>query len=313
MIVKFHEAVKLLKNDEVVAVPSETVFGLAASIHSPRAIRKIFSLKGRPPINPLIVHFSSVEQILEFVDIDAQLLVYLKSMWPGPLTLVAPLKKELDTAITAGLNTLAVRIPNHPVFLDLIREVGPLAAPSANRSGLPSATRAWHIEEDYDGQVPMVEGAPPIHGLESTIIIQKEGYLEIGRLGATPIERLREHFTIHTTNSVESAPICPGQLLRHYSPNCELTNNISADFEAIVGYGDVTYHWNLPLYNLGSKQDPSGIARNLYEMLRRLDVDKIKKAFVDLDIPSHGLYAPIQERLSRALVKKTNLQGGIHV
>lgn len=313
MIVKFHEAVKLLKNNEVVAVPSETVFGLAASIHSPEALRKIFSLKGRPAINPLIVHFCSIEQVLEYVEIDSKLLEHLSSMWPAPLTLVAPLKKELDSAITAGLNTLAVRIPNHPVFLDLIREVGPLAAPSANRSGLPSATRVWHIEQDYNGQVPIVEGEPPIHGLESTIIIQKEGYLEVGRLGATPIDCLRKHFTVHLAKAVESAPICPGQLLRHYSPNCELTTDFSKDFEAIVGFSDTPYPWNLPLYHLGSKQDPVMIARNLYETLRRLDFDKIKKAFVDLDFPSDGLYAPIQERLSRAIVKKTNPKGSIHV
>lgn len=312
MIVKFHEAVKLLKNDEVVAVPSETVFGLAASIYSPLAIRKIFSLKGRPAINPLIVHFCSIEQVLEYVEIDSKLLEHLKNLWPGPLTIVAPLKKAIDTSITAGLPTLAVRIPKHPVFLELIQEVGPLAAPSANRSGLPSATRVWHVEQDYEGQVPVLEGLPPIHGLESTILIQKKDYLEIGRLGATPIDSLKEHFAIQPSKALHLAPTCPGQLLRHYSPLCELTKNLSSDVEAIVGFNDAIYPCDLPSYILGSKKDPVRIAQNLYDTLRLLDLDKIQKAFIDLDFPTHGLYAPIQERLNRAIQKK-NLEGSHHV
>jgi L-threonylcarbamoyladenylate synthase len=313
MIVKLDEAVKLLKNHEVVAVPSETVYGLAGSISSPTAIRKIFTLKGRPAINPLIVHFSTLNEVLEYVILDPKLLCYLERMWPGPLTIVAPLKKPLDTAITAGLKTLAVRIPRHPVFLELIRQAGPLAAPSANRSGLPSATRVWHIEKDYNGLVPIVEGDPPTHGLESTILIQKEGHLEIGRLGATSIDLLREDLPIFESKTPLEAPTCPGQLFRHYSPACFLSSQLSETTEALVGFIDVEYHSPLPLYSLGSIKDPIEIAQNLYEILRLLDQDQIKEAFVDLDFPSYGLYAPIKERLSRALVKKPNPQGGIHV
>lgn len=313
MIVSIEKAIELLKSKHVVAVPSETVFGLAASIHFPEAIKKIFEIKGRPSKNPLIVHFSSLEHALEYVDIDQSLIPHLEKFWPGPLTLVAPLKKNVDPTITANLSTLAVRVPNHPVFLELIREVGPLAAPSANRSGFPSATRSWHIEFDYGCSVPIVEGVEPEHGVESTILIQKEGYLSLGRLGATPIEPLKPFFKIVESTENPTAPQCPGQMFRHYAPKCKLTTTLSAEVEAIVGFTDVDYPFSKPLYPLGSVHDPKQIAHQLFETLRLLDHDHIGLAYVDTNFPSHGLYLTIHERLSRAIQETFNQNRELYV
>jgi L-threonylcarbamoyladenylate synthase len=313
MIVSIEKAIELLKSKHVVAVPSETVFGLAASIQFPEAIKKIFEIKGRPSKNPLIVHFASLKQALEYVDIEQSLIPHLEKFWPGPLTLVAPLKKEVDPTITANLSTLAVRVPSHPVFLELIEAVGPLAAPSANRSGLPSATRSWHIEFDYDGTVPIVEGIEPEHGVESTILIQQEGFLTLGRLGATPIEPLKPFFKIVEAAENPISPQCPGQMYRHYAPKCKLTTTFTQDVEAIVGFIDVDYPFCRPLYPLGSVHDPKQIAHQLFETLRLLDHDHIGLAYVDTNFPSHSLYLTIHERLSRAIQETFNLNRELYV
>jgi len=240
--------------------------------------------------------------VLTYVDIDLTLLPTLERLWPGPLTIVAPLKKEIGHLIppqvTAGLQTLAVRIPRHPTFLELIRRVGPLAAPSANLSGLPSSTRSWHIESDYHGQVPIVEGDIPEFGVESTILIQKEGFLEIGRLGATPIDSLKEFFSIQEGDDTIN---CPGKLFKHYSPHCHLTTKLTENVQAIVGFHDKNYPSQPLFYNLGARDDPRMIASRLFETLRLLDLDKITLAYVDTDFPHRGLYTTIHERLSRAL------------
>ena len=313
MILSKKEAIDILKTGGVVAVPSETVYGLAASIDHPQAVSKIFSMKGRPSKNPLIVHFKSIDQVLEYLDLQNDVAAHLKHFWPGPLTIVAPLKKKLDPSITAGLPTLAARIPSHPVFLELIEAVGPLAAPSANRSGLPSATRAWHIENDYLGNVPIVEGDPPKHGLESTILIQKGPLFEVGRLGALSIEELERYFTISHPTSTHSTPVCPGQMFRHYSPRCVLVDEWSKKIEAVVGFADVKYPNDLPLYALGPIHDPVAIASNLFETLRLLDQNQVQKAFVDFNFPLHGLYASIRERLLKATQQTTNLKEATHV
>jgi L-threonylcarbamoyladenylate synthase len=313
MIVSIEKAIELLKSKHVVAVPSETVFGLAASIHFPEAIKKIFEIKGRPSKNPLIVHFASLEDALEYVDIEQSLIPHLEKFWPGPLTLVAPLKKKVDPTITANLPTLAVRVPNHPVFLELIRAAGPLAAPSANRSGFPSATRSWHIEFDYSGTIPIVEGMEPDHGVESTILIQQEGFFTLGRLGATPIEPLKPFFKIVDALANPAAPQCPGQMFRHYAPKCKLTTILSTEVEAIVGFWDVNYPFPKPLYPLGSVHDPKQMAHQLFETLRLLDHDHIGLAYVDTNFPTHGLYLTIHERLSRAIQETFNLNRELYV
>ncbi|MBM3196566.1 MAG: threonylcarbamoyl-AMP synthase [Chlamydiae bacterium] len=313
MILSKKEAIDILKTGGIVAVPSETVYGLAASINHPQAVSKIFSMKGRPSKNPLIVHFKSIDQVLEYLDLQNDVAAHLKHFWPGPLTIVAPLKKKLDPSITAGLPTLAARIPSHPVFLELIEAVGPLAAPSANRSGLPSATRAWHIENDYLGNVPIVEGDPPKHGLESTILIQKGPLFEVGRLGALSIEELERYFTISPPTSTHSTPVCPGQMFRHYSPRCVLVDEWSKKIEAVVGFANVKYPSDLPLYVLGPIHDPVAIANNLFETLRLLDQNEVQKAFVDFNFPLHGLYASIRERLLKATQQTTNLKEATHV
>ncbi|MFZ4773009.1 MAG: L-threonylcarbamoyladenylate synthase [Chlamydiia bacterium] len=313
MFVSIAEAIELLKTKKVVAVPSETVYGLAASIAFDEAIERIFTLKGRPSKNPLIVHFASIKDVLEYVAIDPLFTPELEKLWPGPLTIVAPLKKGISPLITAGLDTLAVRIPRNPVFLELIRAVGPLAAPSANRSGLPSATRSWHIENDYDGQIPIIEADLPSIGLESTILIQREKTFELGRLGATPIDSLKEFFPISSATLESETPLCPGQLLKHYAPNCNLTTEWTPEVEAIVGFHDVTYTIDRPLYNLGTKNDPRMIAERLFETLRLLDLDKIRLAFIDTNFPNHGLYKTLHERLSRALRQKPTQIKGTYV
>ena len=296
------QAANILSKDGVVAVPSETVYGLAARIDSELGIDQIYTLKGRPSKNPLIVHFASIDQVLEFVDIDFKYLPALNVLWPGPLTFVAPLKKSITNKITAGLPTLAVRVPAHPTFLRLIEKVGPLAAPSANKSGLPSATRAEHVIEDYAGKVAVIEDPLSLQlGVESTILIQKDGVLHLGRLGACPLDDLKDFFSVEDQIVIENKPICPGQLFRHYAPCCKLVQHLDQTIEAIVGFTDRAYPSCYPFYSLGSSTDPKAIAQTLFETLRKLDRDHRRCAYIDTDFPNFGLYATITERLKKAI------------
>lgn len=293
MRIPLSDAITLLDTG-VVAIPTETVYGLAARVDRPDAIDQIFTLKNRPRENPLIVHLASPASLSHYTDepIEPALL----SLWPGPLTLVLP-SKNLSSTITAGLPTAAFRVPDHPLALALLAQTGPLVAPSANLSGTPSATHPSHIEHDFGPDFPLLDGGPCANGLESTILAKKNGLWRILRLGALSAETLAPLLG-YTPEIVapSSKPECPGQLFKHYSPKARLVVEGPAD--AVLGFSDRAYP--LPLVSLGPSTDPSTLASNLYDALRRLDTLGYGTVLIDTNFPRTGLYTTLYERLMKA-------------
>lgn len=218
----------LLRDGAVVAIPTETVYGLACSIDHPEAIRRVFALKGRPSDNPLIVHVHSVDQACELVcEADREVLRLVGSLfWPGPLTIVLKRSGRVSDLVTAGLDTVAIRIPDHPVALDILRQAGcPLAAPSANISGRPSPTRASHVEEDFGDLVPVIDAGPCVHGLESTVVRFVDGHCVVLRLGAIDRDTLQRSlpgYEVRVAGQADESYRSPGTRYRHYAPRARL-------------------------------------------------------------------------------------------
>lgn len=220
-------AAEALLQEEVVAFPTETVYGLGALYDKPAAIRKVYRVKGRPADNPLIVHLSDIAQVKPLVtEIPELALALWRQFAPGPLTLIFKRSARVPDTVTAGLDTVAIRLPAHPLAIRLIDAVGvPLVAPSANRSGRPSPTRAWHVLEDFDGKIPYIlDGGPCEHGLESTVLDITGETPTILRPGAVTREQLsaflgREVLSFQGGEvPAATAPRAPGMKYRHYAP-----------------------------------------------------------------------------------------------
>lgn len=306
MHINLDEAADKISQGEVVAVPTETVYGLAASLHHPEGIKKIFTLKGRPSTNPLIVHLTDPKQLAVYAkEIPLQTDLLINAFWPGPLTLVLPANIELiPNIVRAGLSTAAFRIPSHPLTLKLLNKVKvPLAMPSANRSGRPSATCRRHVEEDFGLDFPVFDGGNCTHGVESTIIFYTDAQWKIVRLGATTPEMLQKVLGYRpevVAKKTGENPICPGQLFRHYAPLAKLILGIDSSADVIIGFVERAYPEFEKVLHLGSLYAPEQAAENLYRLLRHLDQEKIQAACVDIDFPKEGLWQTIHERLMRA-------------
>lgn len=307
------KAITLLNADEVVAIPTETVYGLAGNIFSEKAIKAIFETKKRPFFNPLIVHIPSVDylsNIVEEVPEKAKLLA--KAFWPGPITLVLKKKEIIPDIITAGKNTVAVRVPNHPVTLKLLNELDfPLAAPSANPFSSISPTTAEHVETYFKDKIKMVlDGGACTSGIESTIIGFENDEPIIYRLGSTAIEDIETVVgKIEVKNKKEIAPDAPGMLERHYAPKTKtvLTDNISATLNLYSNkrIGLITFRSEIEddaidvqiaLSKTGSMQES---ASNLYDVLHQLDKMELDVIIAE-KFPDYGLGKSINDRLTRA-------------
>jgi L-threonylcarbamoyladenylate synthase len=288
------EAARLILAGEPIAVPTETVYGLAADATNAEAIARIYQAKGRPHFNPLIVHvpdLASAERIGLFDD-EARALT--QKHWPGPLTLVVPLREDAGIAsiVTAGLLTVAIRVPAHAAMQALLRAVGrPLAAPSANASGSISPTRASHVLKSLDGRIPLIiDAGPTERGLESTIVAATGGALRLLRPG--PIEIAAR---VANGSTIEA----PGQLASHYAPSKRLRLNVSAaeDDEYLIGFGAVDSDANL---------SPSGdlveAAARLFDLLHVADASP-KARIAVAPVPGNGLGAAINDRLRRAAAR----------
>ncbi len=223
-----HRAAELLRSGEVVAIPTETVYGLACRIDRPQAISRVYELKGRPADNPLIVHVSSVAQARELIDAaDLPILERLATaFWPGPLTLVLRRSASVSDTVTAGLDTVAVRMPAHPVALEILRLAGcPLAAPSANVSGRPSPTRAEHVQQDFSDRVMVIDAGACDHGLESTVVRVLGNDCLVLRQGAIPKQDLQALLTgmfVRNADQGDQAHRSPGTRYRHYAPKADV-------------------------------------------------------------------------------------------
>lgn len=222
-------AAQILRMGGIVGVPTETVYGLAGCIDRPEAIDEIFRRKGRPQDNPLIVHVADVEMARDLARAEGAdaLLALGKVFWPGPLTIVVPSVERVPMNVRAGLDTVAIRIPAHPVFQDLLRSVGcPLAAPSANVSGRPSPTRAEHVRHDMGDDVCIVDGGSCQHGIESTVVRVIGDTIHVLRPGAVRVEDLQSvaGFTVLPSWNLASqaAPASPGMKYRHYAPEARM-------------------------------------------------------------------------------------------
>lgn len=219
--------IELIKSGDVVAFPTETVYGLGADAWNPSAIKKIFKIKGRPADNPLIVHISDMEQLEDFAtDIPDSAKKLMTSFWPGPLTMVFKKKPEVLDIITAGLNTVAVRIPDHELALKFLSKTGPLVAPSANKSGRPSPTKAEHVLKDLGSNFPVIDGGATQVGLESTVLdltSEIPTILRPGKIGKEDIEAvLNISVQTNTSKADDNTPKSPGQKYSHYKPKAKV-------------------------------------------------------------------------------------------
>lgn len=287
------EAARLILAGEPVAVPTETVYGLAADATNAEAVARIYEAKGRPSFNPLIVHvsdFNEARQVADFGPLSTEL---AETHWPGPLTIVAPLKANSPIAslVTAGLPTIGVRVPGHRAIQALLQAVGhPLAAPSANASGSISPTRAEHVERSLGGRIPLIldDGACP-RGIESTIVAETGGELRLLRRGPLDIEGAA---FAAAGAKLES----PGQMASHYAPSKPLRLNASQGKggEYLIGFGPVPGDSTL---------SPSGdlveAAARLFDRLYAADASSGKTIAV-APIPERGLGLAINDRLRRA-------------
>ncbi|MEM7060909.1 MAG: L-threonylcarbamoyladenylate synthase [Pseudomonadota bacterium] len=291
-------ASQLLRAGEIVAFPTETVYGLGGDATNGEAVAKIFDVKGRPSFNPLIVHVASVDKAEALIELPPKGRTLAQMLWPGPLTLVGRLRpgKGLADLVRAGLPTLAVRVPDHPVAQALLRAVGrPLAAPSANPSGKVSPTTAQHVHDLMSGRIAgVLDGGAAAVGLESTIIGFENLEPVLLRPGGVTVEEIAK--LVDTAPNPPSSAVvnAPGQLQSHYAPVAEVEMNATED--PVLGFGAIEGQ-----VSLSPDGDLTEAAANLFGMLRLMD-----EALKDGDvltvapIPEEGLGRAINDRLRRA-------------
>jgi L-threonylcarbamoyladenylate synthase len=291
------EAARLILAGQLVAVPTETVYGLAADATNAEAVARIYAAKGRPRFNPLIVHVPDLESAERIGRFDGEARKLAKSHWPGPLTLVVPLLKDaaVPGIVTAGLQTIALRVPAHPAMQALLRACGrPLAAPSANASGLISPTRASHVIASLNGRIPLViDGGATQRGIESTIVAATDGRLRLLRRGPIEVDATE----VKRASAIEA----PGQLASHYAPRkpLRLDATEAEEGEYLIGFGAVSGN-----SSLSETGDPVEAAARLFDLLHQADASSCRRIAI-APVPGNGIAAAIRDRLKRAAVPRT--------
>jgi len=321
---------RLLQNGELVAVPSETVYGLAADALSPEACEKIFAAKARPKADPLIVHICELAQLPALAHAGPIAQKLASVFWPGPLTLVLPKAATVPPIVTAGRDSVAVRMPQHPLFLALLKTSGlPLAAPSANPFGYVSPTCAAHVKAGLGGKIPAIlDGGPCPIGLESTILDARDerrlrilrpgaiGTEELSAIAGVPVEGVNPSAAVSGASaSTTQAQLAPGLLSRHYSPRARvvLYPEIPKNVAAAAGTGEALLYFQKPSTQrrpsgaahcawLSAHGDQAEAARALFATLRALDGKGFHKIHAER-APEGPLSAAINDRLRRAAAK----------
>jgi L-threonylcarbamoyladenylate synthase len=303
-----------LRKGEIVALPTETVYGLAANALNPIAVAKIFEAKERPRFDPLIVHLPSrgwLEKIAGLSVHDRQLILKLADkFWPGPFTMVLPKRKIVPEIVTAGLDTVAVRISSHPVFAKVVYKLDqPLAAPSANRFGRISPTTAQHVFDELSGRIPLiVDAGPTAHGIESTIIAVRKNSIDILRRGPITPEELSEFGEVNMLASPAREILAPGQLPSHYAPKTllRLIDSVESFFSeenqraGLLAWRPIKSENKFSaVRRLSDRQDLREAAANLFRCLRELDALGLDLIVAER-VPSRGLGLAILDRLERA-------------
>ncbi len=318
------QAITFLKDGEVVALPTETVYGLAANALRESAVAKVFEAKDRPHFDPLICHLPTLEwlDLMTRIPPESRGTIdrLVESLWPGPLTLVLPKSEIVPDIVTSGLPTVAVRMSIHPIFreiCELFRK--PLAAPSANRFGRLSPTSAEHVAKELDGRIPLVvDGGRTMHGIESTIVAVEGGTLRVLRDGPITREELSRFGDVVIATAGGDRPEAPGQLASHYAPQTELwlaTPALKTEISALAGSGKRVglLAWDSRFSPLGIEPERTEVlslkgdlreaAAKLFAKLRRLDDAGLDLILAE-PVPETGLGVAIMDRLRRAATRE---------
>jgi L-threonylcarbamoyladenylate synthase len=306
------KAKAILEGGGLVAIPTETVYGLAANALNAGAVTKIFEAKNRPSFDPLIIHISKFKELYKYTsDFTGELAEIANEFWPGPLTILVPKLDVVPDIVTSGLEKVAVRVPNHPLTLELLDHLDfPLAAPSANPFGYVSPTSAQHVFDQLNGKVDYIlDGDSSEVGVESTIIGMDGSALIVYRKGGLELERIKEVFKgeVQINDFSDSNPNAPGMLKKHYSPrkNVYLFDE-TVDLTHIDKEKTGFLRFNSPIigfsnqYILSERTDLKEAASRLFEGLRYLDALHIDTVYIEF-VPEEGLGLAINDRLKRTL------------
>jgi L-threonylcarbamoyladenylate synthase len=304
------EARKYLQT-EVIGIPTETVYGLAANAFDANLVARIFEVKERPKFDPLIIHTYSITEVIKFVkSFPDELMLIAEKFWPGPLTILLPRKAIIPDIVTSGLENVAVRIPNHPLTLELLKSLEfPLAAPSANPFGYISPTKASHVQDQLGSKIPFIlDGGPSKIGVESTIIGYDEGALTIFRLGGISVEEIIKFSGNIRIKTHSSNPLAPGMIDSHYAPGKRM---ILGNLDTLIQkhYSEnpivICYDKLLNQYPdemqivLSPDSDVRQAATNLFASLRQADL-MANSLILAEPVPDEGLGKAINDRLRRA-------------
>ena len=326
-------AARLMSDGQLVAFPTETVYGLGANAMDARAVLSIFSAKGRPGDNPLIVHIHDRSQLGSICEVSDTARRLMDAFWPGPLTLVMPKKEAVPMEVTANLDTVAVRMPSHPVALAMLKACDlPIAAPSANRSGKPSPTSAQHVLNDMQGRIPLIlDGGECQVGLESTVLSlagERPCILRPGGITQAMLEKVvgpvdLAGSILRPLEKGEKA-LSPGMMYKHYSPDGQVTliegseRAVLHALRLLCAHAQSEGHRTCVMcfsehvdaladcqpHDIGSKDDPAEVAHRLFSTLRALDDEHMDVIFSEV-VPPEGVGLAIMNRLGRAAAFRT--------
>ena len=319
---EIEKAAEIIKNGGLVAIPTETVYGLAASAFNESAIENIFKAKGRPNDNPLIVHIADIEELYNIVkEVPIAAKQCMDAFWPGPFTAVLPKKDIIPLCVSGGLDTVAVRMPNNAVTKAIIKKAGvPLAAPSANRSGSPSPSSAEHVIDDLEGRIDAIVISEKCEvGVESTVVTFATNPPRLLRPGGITVEMLKEFIpNLIIDSAVTAEPekgvavASPGMKYKHYAPKaevimatgsinafCKYCNEHKTDFDFALCYDEDEIELAIPHLSLGANEDHEKQAELLFEFLRDIDKKGYKKVIVHAPL-KEGVGLAVYNRLIRA-------------
>ncbi len=319
----YEEAARLLREGQVVGIPTETVYGLGGNAYSEEAVKRIFEAKGRPQDNPLIVHISEFSEIYDLVsEVPETAKLLAEKFWPGPLTMILPKSDKVPLCVTGGLDTVAVRCPSHPVANRLIKVTGlPIAAPSANLSGKPSPTKASHVYSDMQGRIPVViDGGDCAEGVESTVITLATPIPKLLRPGNITISQLREALGQVEVDDAVLNPLkkgervsSPGMKYKHYSPDADIIV-LCGEYDKFCHYVNshvdgTTYAMvfdgegkglNVPCVTYGTSGNYKELSHALFDALRSLDEKCAKTCYVRCPDRDNDDNLAVLNRLLRA-------------
>ncbi|MEN8906874.1 MAG: L-threonylcarbamoyladenylate synthase [Clostridiales bacterium] len=321
--IKLKPAIDSLLNNNVVAFPTETVYGLGAVFSNEKATKKIYQIKGRPSDNPLIVHISSMEQLYDIAFTNTYSDILCEKFWPGPLTLILKKKSSISDIVSAKLPTVAVRMPSNKIALELINQCGPLVAPSANTSGRPSTTQASHVFDDLNNLVDIIiDGGISSLGIESTILDTTSEFPIILRPGNITLEEIKKIIPKALYNkdiSKENKAIAPGMKYKHYSPKADVVL-VDGDIDFMISkikylysekrmlnkkIGIMATDETIKFYTLenvvsmGSRKNKTQIAANLFDLLRKFDKIEVDLILIE-SIELKGLGYSIMNRITKS-------------